>query len=86
MILRLCGYLWHFSLLLRHSATQIAHDAKRVLLLERFSKLGQHLAEERRLEKVQEEYGFLAPSKLMLQVDEENKNRELEELAAQEAD
>merc|ERR1719178_475947 len=55
-------------------------------LLERFSKLGQHLAEERRLEKVQEEYGFLAPSKLMLQVDEENKARELEELAAQESE
>jgi large subunit ribosomal protein L28 len=55
-------------------------------LLERFSKLGQHLAEERRLAKVQEEYGFLAPSKLMLQVDEENKARELEELAAQESE
>ena len=54
-------------------------------LLERFSKVGQHLAEERRLQKVQEEYGFLAPSKLMLQVDEENKARELE-LLAEEAD
>ena len=55
-------------------------------LLDRFRKEGQHLAEAHRLEKLQEQYGLLAPSRVMLEVDEQAKLKELESLSLSEAD
>ena len=55
-------------------------------LLDRFRKEGQHLAEAHRLEKLQEQYGLLAPSRVMLEVDEQAKLKELESLSLSEAE